>query len=150
MNKYLNMFRAGGKGKTFMRSADKLKSGFNEGIKPLTDAIDSKLDNEKEKVEKTPLQDGSSKVLKLMKKAGFSASDQPSETSSVSTEKANTNFFNSLDINQVNQDRRNKANEEFRDITTFNRWRYDTEGLTENEKAMKRGFDAANEFAEKY
>jgi len=130
MNKYLNMFRAGGKGKTFMRSADKLKSGFNEGIKPLTDAIDAELDDKEEEVEVV--------------------SDQPSETSSVSTEKANANFFNSLDINQVNQDRRNKANEEFRDITTFNRWRYDTEGLTENEKAMKRGFDAANEFAKKY
>jgi len=30
MNKYLNMFRAGGKGKTFMRSADKLSKGVEK------------------------------------------------------------------------------------------------------------------------
>ncbi len=35
MNKYLNMFRAGGKGKTFMRSADKL----SKGVEKVADAL---------------------------------------------------------------------------------------------------------------
>jgi len=83
MNKYLNMFRAGGKGKTFMRSADKLKIGFDEGIKPLTDAIDAELDDKEEEVEVV--------------------SDQASGTSSGST---NEGAFKSLDINQGNKDRR--------------------------------------------
>jgi len=83
MNKYLNMFRAGGKGKTFMRSADKLKIGFDEGIKPLTDAIDAELDDKEEEVEVV--------------------SDQASGTSSGST---NEGAFKSLDINQRNKDRR--------------------------------------------
>lgn len=81
MNKYLNMFRAGGKGKTFMRSADKLKIGFDEGIKPLTDAIDAELDDKEEEVEVV--------------------SDQASGTSSGST---NEGAFKSLDINQRNKD----------------------------------------------
>jgi len=125
---------------TFKDQGESFGKAFDKSLS----AIDPKVADKKEKVEKTPqIEEGDD--------------NQASGTSKVSTEEANTNFLKSMDINTINQNRRtdahNRANEEFKEITTFNDWRYlrgAATPLTKKEKAMKRGFDAANELAKKY